>query len=52
MSDGKTHYKYYMMGYGLVLPSSFLLTLYDFKFALGNLLGYTMGRWLLMGIGT
>jgi hypothetical protein len=45
MSSGIVHYKYYKKGYKYVLPISALFAFYDWKFSLGFLVGYLMGRW-------
>jgi len=54
MPNGSTHYWYYKKGYFLEVPLSIGLSFVDWKFALGNLAGYSFHRycdpdWDLMG---
>ena len=45
MPSGEVHYKYYMGGWWAIIPGSCLLALWDWKFALGNCIGFFMGRY-------
>ena len=46
MPDGQTHYRYYMKGYRVTVPVVLLLAGWDWKFSLGYLVGYSLGRYL------
>ena len=46
MPDGQTHYKYFKKGYLWNIPSSLILVLVDWRFGLGNLVGYSLHRYL------
>lgn len=46
MPAGDVHYKYYKRGYWFIFAETLFLIFLDFKFGLGNLLGYTLGRWI------
>jgi hypothetical protein len=46
VSDGVTHYKYYMKGYWLVIPQSVVFSVWDWKMGGGVLVGYSLGRYL------
>ena len=46
MPSGDIHYQYYMKGYWVEIPVSLLLVLVDWQFSLGNLCGYSIGRWI------
>ena len=46
MPAGEIHFQYFKRGYYFVVPSSVLLSLWDVKFAIGNLVGYSLGRWI------
>jgi hypothetical protein len=45
MPSGEIHYKYFMAGYFVELPLTALLLLWDWKFALGNIAGYSFHRY-------
>lgn len=44
--SGDVHYKYYMGGYKLALPVSIVSSLFDWKYGIGYLVGYSLGRWI------
>jgi hypothetical protein len=46
MSDGKTHYKYYMRGYWVSVPISVATAFLDWRAGLGYLVGYSMHRYV------
>lgn len=46
MPNGETHFRYYRAGWKFIFPESILLALWDWKFALGNIVGYFVGRWV------
>jgi hypothetical protein len=46
LPDGVTHYKYFKKGYLAEIPLTLLLIAYDWKLALGNIVGYSLGRWI------
>lgn len=46
MPDGLTHYKYFKKGYKVEIPFSLFLLLINWKFALGNAMGFFAGRWI------
>lgn len=46
MPAGEIHFQYFKRGYYFIVPSSFLLSLWDLKFTLGNIVGYSLGRWI------
>jgi len=46
MPDGQIHYHYYMKGYRVTIPVALLLVGWDWKFSLGYLAGYSLGRWI------
>lgn len=55
MPNGLVHYEYFKRGYIFVVPSSLMLFLWDWEFALGNFLGYSFHRYCdndldLMGV--
>jgi len=45
MPSGEIHYRYFKQGYIVEIPFTFLLLFWNWKFALGNLLGYSFHRW-------
>lgn len=45
MPSGEVHYKHYMRGYLFQIPLSMFLSVWDWKFALGNICGYTFHRY-------
>ena len=40
------HYKYFMKGYYVEIPETILLATLNWQFALGNIAGYSFGRWV------
>jgi len=55
MPDGVTHYKYFKRGYLVQIPLSVVMSFWDWKFALGNIVGYSFHRYCdndldLMGV--
>jgi len=46
LPDGITHHKYFIKGYAVEVPLSFILLVYDWKFGLGHFIGYSSGRWI------
>jgi hypothetical protein len=55
--DGSTHYHYFKKGYYWVIPSSLVLISLEWRFGLGNLLGYSLHRYIdndldLMGVNS
>lgn len=46
MPDGLKHYEYFKKGYFFEIPFSIFISLWDWKFAFGNLVGYSLGRWI------
>lgn len=47
MPNGEVHYKYYKKGFLFVIPTSiFIVFFVDYRFGLGNLAGYFLGRWI------
>lgn len=46
MPDGVTHFSYYKSGFRWAIPSSIVFTIGDWKFGIGNLVGYSLGRYL------
>lgn len=46
MPAGEVHYKYYKRGYWFIFIETLFLISLDFKVGLGNLLGYSIGRWI------
>ena len=54
MPDGGTHHKYYNRGYIVSIPVGIITSLWEWKFGLGYVVGYSLGRyvdpdWDLMG---
>lgn len=45
MPDGATHYHYFKKGYLVEIPLSLSLMLINWKFGLGNIVGYSFHRW-------
>ena len=45
MPNGEIHYKYFKKGYRVIIPISVALSLFDWKFALGHIVGYSFHRW-------
>jgi len=45
MPDGATHYRYFKLGYLVEMPLTVLLVAWDWKFALGNIVGYSFHRY-------
>ncbi len=45
MPSGDIHYHYYMKGYWVEIPATLSLALVDMQFALGNICGYSAGRY-------
>lgn len=45
MPSGEIHYAYFKKGYTVEIPISLILCLIDWKFALGNILGYSFHRY-------
>lgn len=46
MSSGEVHHKYYLRGYKYVIPASLIICLLEWKFGMGYLVGYTLGRYI------
>lgn len=46
MPNGETHYKFFKRGYLFEIPLSVVMSFWDWKFALGNIIGYSLGRWI------
>jgi hypothetical protein len=46
MPDGATHYWYFKRGFLIEIPLSLTLCYFDWKFGAGNLVGYSLGRWI------
>ncbi len=46
MPSGDIHYHYYMKWYWVEVPATISLALVDWQFALGNIAGYSTGRWI------
>lgn len=46
MPNGEVHHKYFMRGYLVEIPVSIALIFVDFQFAIGNIIGYSCGRWV------
>lgn len=45
MPDGVTHYFFFKYGYVVEIPLSIFLLFINWKFALGNIIGYSFHRW-------
>ena len=46
MPDGITHYKFYKMGWAVVLPTSIIVCAVKPEFGVGISVGYALGRWI------
>jgi len=46
MPPGEVHYKYFKSGYLIEIPFSIILLFWNWKFALGNIIGYSIHRWI------
>jgi hypothetical protein len=46
MPSGDIHFKYFKKGYAVELPLSVVMCAFDWKFGVGNIVGYSFGRWI------